>query len=219
MDSLINRLVTGISVTVLLALSGAAHSLTLNPTTVTSISGSGTYTVGTKSFPWQKYDCLSCMPSGIDTIFVSPDTTPPNPNLGEAGVRAITGDATLTLSYKDDNGSEEGPFAGSYSTTFMNTSSDPKDATIVYGSGAIIDGAKWLEVKDGNQDPFTYLFDITGLWNGTDTITLNNFWPDQGAISHVAIWGGEPTSMVEPGTFMLFGMGLICVGLRRRLTN
>jgi hypothetical protein len=114
----------------------------------------------------------------------------------------------------------------------LNTPSDPKDGTIVYDGGAFIDSASWLEVKDGNQNPFTYLFNITGLWNGMETITLNNFWPSNGAISHVVIWGGTagqcepgdprcepPTNMAEPGTLLLFGMGLICVGLRRRLTN
>jgi hypothetical protein len=229
MDSLINRLFTGISIAMLLALSGAAHSLTLDPTTAISLGSSGTWVDGPKSYPWELYDCLSCSPSGIDTYFVGGGPG----NLGEDGLRGITGDNTLTLSYKDNvGGVEEGSFASSYQTTYMNTPADPMDATIDYIGGAFIDGASWLEVKDGNHNPFTYLFNIGGLWDGMETITLNNFWPSNGAISHVAIWGGSagqckpgdpscepPTNLTEPGTLMLFGMGLIYVGLRRRLTN
>jgi hypothetical protein len=115
MDSLINRLFTGISIAMLLAFSGAAHSLTLDPTTATTLGSSGTFTTGPHSYPWELYDCLSCAPSGIDTYFVGGGPG----NLGEDGVRGLTGDASLTVSYKDNvGGSESGSFASSYTTTY-----------------------------------------------------------------------------------------------------
>jgi hypothetical protein len=54
-------------------------------------------------------------------------------------------------------------------------------------------------------------------WNGLETITLENFWPNQGAISHVTLYGGTPTTRVpEPGTMGLLGAGLLAFGFLRR---
>ncbi len=46
-------------------------------------------------------------------------------------------------------------------------------------------------------------------------IILTDFWPGRGAISHVAIYGGDRT-VPEPGTLALFGAPLIGFGLARR---
>lgn len=104
---------------------------------------------------------------------------------------------------------ESGPFAGSYQTTFFNTLTDPSDALIDYISGlAIVCPECFLVVKDGNQTPAQYLFDI-GSWNGTDDLILSGFWPNQGAISNVAIWGGAPARQVSaPGTIALLGLAI-----------
>lgn len=142
-----------------------------------------------------------------------------NSDFGAAAVEAwvlscLGKDLNLSLFYKadfNDDGPafESGPFAGSYQTTFFNTLADPSDALIDYISGlAIVCPECFLVVKDGNQTPAQYLFDI-GSWNGTDDLILSGFWPNQGAISNVAIWGGAPARQVSaPGTIALLGLAI-----------
>ena len=111
----------------------------------------------------------------------------------------------------DDTGEDSGLFAGDYTTEFMNIVGDPSDATISRDpGGGIIQGAEWLLVKDGDHIPIWYLFDITG-WDGMMEIVLTGFWTDNGAISHVSIYG-----IPEPGTLALFGIGLALAAFSRR---
>ena len=108
--------------------------------------------------------------------------------------------------------------AGSYATTFANTASDPADATITYTGGNIVGATAWLLVKDGNNNPAWYLFNLTTLgWNGTDVLQLTGFWPGSGAISHVALYGTPGTSVPDAGTTMaLLGLGIGALGFARR---
>jgi hypothetical protein len=131
-------------------------------------------------------------------------------------------DATLSslgisnLLYKDNvGGSEEGAFASYYTTVYSNDPLDPKDALITWDGGDFITGG-YLLVKDGNQSPAWYLFDI-GSWDGQETLQLNDFWPNQGAISHVSIYDGGMNPVPEPSTMLLFGTGIACLlGYARR---
>lgn len=114
--------------------------------------------------------------------------------------------------YKDNvGGSESGPLAGSYQTEYFNSPTDPKDATITYMGGAVAAPEVFLLVKDGNQDPAWYLFNLTSMgWNGTDTLELNEFWPNQGAISHVALYCETGHGVPDVGaTFSLLGSSLL----------
>lgn len=129
---------------------------------------------------------------------------------------------TAVSVYKQNvgEGSDSGTFASSYVTTFSNTSSDPSNALIDYISGPFITGSSiWLVVKDGNQTPAWYLFNISN-WNGTEDLVLQNFWPGNGAISHVEIFAGG-TSVPDGGTTsMLLGLGLLgLAAVRRRLAS
>jgi hypothetical protein len=118
---------------------------------------------------------------------------------------------TATQLYKQNvGGSEVGSLAGSYNTTFENSPLDPMDALIEYVSGSYVGGTAWLLVKDGNQSPAWYLFNLTTLgWNGTDDLELRGFWPGNGAISHVTLYG---TRVPETGVGVAL-LGLVLAGM------
>jgi hypothetical protein len=145
-------------------------------------------------------------------------TTNTNSNLNAAGVAAVTGISGLTLLYKQNvGGGEEGSLASSYTSSIGDAG-----GFIDYVSGpSVFCGTCVLIVKDGNQTPAQYLFNLSDVgenpihWDGLERITLASFWPGPGAISNVAIWGTTTTTNVpEPGTLGLLGAGLLAFGLR-----
>ena len=166
---------------------------------------------------------LTLSPSNYD--FTTLDTS----NLGEADIASLFGTtADLDLLYKASVGevvAEDGLFQDSYSTLFgFQTGDDPLDpssARITY------DGAPdpfitcpecYLVVKDGRQEPAQYLFDIgrmtnSGIWDGIEPIEMVDFWPNNGAISNVAIWGDDPVDVPAPGTLALLGLSLLLLVL------
>jgi len=116
-----------------------------------------------------------------------------------------------------DDGEANSVLKDSYSTVF---NSDNSAATITFDGGlpvACTDPC-YLVVKDGNHQPYRYLFNLAlnpFNWDGETVLELSGFWPDQGAISHVAIYGVSPIPV--PAAFWLFGTALIgFVGFSRR---
>jgi hypothetical protein len=174
-------------------------------------------------------------------LILSPSS--PNPPLVDSGNQNDTNDIleylndnyTLgTLLYKAEVGDddapetvEEGPAQGSYTTVFDNEPLDPEDATITWDGPGVITDPTYLLVKDGNQVPAWYLFDISS-WDGKETIYLTGFWPDEGAISHISIFGNEfdpdpdpdPDPTPDGGSVaMLLGMSLMgLAGIRRMIS-
>jgi hypothetical protein len=151
-------------------------------------------------------------------------TDPVNPDADY--ISGLIGVGDVTELYKSDNPGESGAFKDSYKTTFANTETDPADATVEYngdgGGTSAIDCSDecYFLVKDGNQDPIWYLFDISG-WDGEMDIVATDFWPGSGAISHVSIFGSisvgtePPGGVPGPAPLVLMGIGLLGVSLRR----
>ena len=151
-----------------------------------------------------------------DADYVYGDGTSTTPALDADDVATIFGtSSTLELLYKSEfEGGEEGSYSGSYMTEY---SGDPNNAIISFlGGNAIQCPECYLVVKDGRQPQ--YLFDI-GHWDGTSTISLLNFYPNQGAISHVAIFGKfSDVPVPEPGTALLLATGIFgLVASRKRM--
>lgn len=162
-------------------------------------------------------DCciLTVGPSGA--ILTGQETGQP---LIDAAIAAYLGYAPNEVYKSNVGGSEAGALAGNYTTTYYDTPGDPTGAMIVWDGGAYVSGSPiYMLVKDGNATPAWYFFNLTALgWNGTDILCLSGFWAGtNGSISHVTLYGTS-TTVPEPGTLTLLGLGLLDGGLawRRR---
>ena len=111
-----------------------------------------------------------------------------------------------------DGNDEEGDFKDNYSTSFNG---DHSAGTISWDGPSFISNAEYLLVKDGNHSPAWYLFSLAG-WDGQEDIALSGFWPGNGSISHVAIFGSG-TSVPDGGaTAALLGLGMAGLAVMRR---
>ena len=168
------------------------------------------------------------MVPAAEALVITPDSTPRwttdinsqiNSNadwLAAFGFHPELPDTLPSLLYKSEvGGGDSGPYANSYDTSYMNTLAEPSDALIKYLGGSYMDcSVCYLLVKDGNQSPAQYLFDISG-WSGNEDISITGFWTGKGAISNVRILG-TATRVPEPATVALLGSGIAAICVRRR---
>lgn len=144
-------------------------------------------------------------------------TTDVNSQPTADSIATLVGTSTELIElYKAEvGGNDSGPYKTSYETTFLNSELDPMDALIEYISGPSITCPEcYVSIKDGNHSPALYVFDLNS-WNGIEAISLEDFWPRQGAISNVAIWGNS-ANVPEPSTLALLGIGMVGLVLVRR---
>jgi hypothetical protein len=140
-----------------------------------------------------------------------------DPNDTDSIIEWVNANTSYTLgtpTYKSeaDGGAEEGSLKDDYNTSFNG---DLSGGTIEWDGPNYISDAAYLLVKDGNHEPAWYLFSLSG-WDGQETINLSGFWPEGGAISHVAIFGGG-TSVPDGGaTALLLGVGVLGLAAIRR---
>jgi len=112
----------------------------------------------------------------------------------------------------EDPAKESGSFAASYETTYGDPNLQDEDFTITYQAGApVIGDPVYLLVKDGNAVPAWYFYDVSA-WNGIDLLKGQGFWPNQGGISHVSLYG-VPDGGV---TAFMLGLGVLGVGYMAR---
>jgi hypothetical protein len=194
------------AVAFLFSATGQAHAapIYLTPTTDGVIAGD--------------FGAGNCEPGCVETVFGLP-----------------AGSLDGGLLYKADVvGPESGSYAESYSTAFFNEPDDPMDATISWipTMPAISCPSCYLAIKDGNQVPSYYFYNLgiaqgaNPVWDGISQIIMTGFWPNQGAISHVSIWGaptgtpggGTGGQIPEPASLLLLagGIGAAAFTARRR---
>jgi hypothetical protein len=114
---------------------------------------------------------------------------------------------------------ESGLAAGFYTTVFTPTP-DPSGAKITWDGGLSVIDASYLLVKGVDVTPGLASWHLFALsdWNGTDAIHLSDFWPSQGSISHVSIYGSV-VAVPEPSAIGLVALAVGCLtgrSFRRR---
>ena len=123
----------------------------------------------------------------------------------------------VELYHQSLSGTESGGYADFYATAFSDTPTSPQNADITHTGGASIGGFSglWLYVKDGEFQPAFYLIDISN-WNGTESLSLRQFWGGDGEITQVTIFGTRSPVPDGGATAMLLGAGLTLIGTARR---
>jgi hypothetical protein len=127
-----------------------------------------------------------------------------------AAVPGVTGNELYRVTPGTPN-TEAFALAGSYETTFLPDPATKLNALITYVGGPIIAAPAYLLAKDGSVGGW-FFYNLTGLgWAGTENITLTGLFPNGGSFSHISMYGTTGTSVPEPLTILLLGLGFVGV--------
>jgi hypothetical protein len=134
----------------------------------------------------------------------------------DIGLTVTFGDDCLTTTGADDNGCwsfNEGALTGDF-LIVIKAANSPGWAAYLFSTNNDENSGTWLVAwggGGGSGDDPTPCVNSTGFESAADCI----------AISHLSIYGTASTTVAEPGTLALFGLGLVGLGFarRRRITS
>jgi hypothetical protein len=167
---------------------------------------------------------LTLLNDGTDTI--TPATLPPfvftSDDNSSPSLATVAGWVMLPsvdeLYKQNSGGAEEKTFASSYSAS-ITPAADYEDILFEYDAGATFgDPNLFALIKDGNQEPAIYVFNISN-WDRVSDLRFLDFWrsPVQGSISHFSIYGGDDPpggglgGVPEPVSILVwFGLAFAC---------
>lgn len=158
---------------------------------------------------------------GIDNVVKIFTGSANNPSSSEiaAGLGVSLANLTPRL-FKSDDGNKY--LSGSYDVVY-DYNGVAEDTALVYkgAPNESFDTSKltWLLAKDGIHGH--YLWNLTGIWNGTDTLVIrgSELWPNQGSLSHFEIGGAavpEPSTIIAGALLLLPFAASTLRSLRRK---
>jgi hypothetical protein len=137
-----------------------------------------------------------------------------------------TGEAGLVEVFKQNAGGSASGLTSSYTATITNSNSDVLLEWIT-GQPIMSATSLYFVLKDGNNQPSIYIANISD-WDRMADVKFTGFWPSNGEISNVQIWGtnrntvppptGQDPTVPEPASVLMWvGLaGAFAYGTKKR---